>query len=75
MTSLWFEPHPALAIAVAGPMTVTVAVVTIPRAVHRRISSRRMMKPPNKANEKIARTTKTLPPTQAENTSSALPET
>src|SRR6478736_8257267 len=45
MTSLWFEASLAVAIAVAGPMTVTAAVaVTIPRRIHRRVSSVRMMK-------------------------------
>ena len=57
MTSLWFRPIRAPAIAVAGPMTVTVAVaVTIPSRIHRRVSSVRMMKPPNKAEEEIEHT-------------------
>ena len=52
MTSLWFEAILAVAIAVAGPMTVTAAVaVTIPRRIHRRVSSVRMVKPPDKAEE------------------------
>ena len=52
MTSLWFGPRPAPAIAVTGPIAVTVAVaVTIPRRIPRRVSSVRMMKPPNKAEE------------------------
>jgi hypothetical protein len=57
MTSLWFPASLAVAIAVAGPMTVTAAVaVTIPSKIHRRISRVRMMKPPNKAEEKIEHT-------------------
>ena len=57
MTSLWFEAIMAVAIAVAGPMTVTAAVaVTIPRRIHRRVSGVHMMKPPDKAEEENERT-------------------